>query len=58
VIQSVDSSLGSMGVEQVLKPVFQRRTFVDYLDFVRRPANGFVSTHLPLRGGTELSVKT
>ncbi len=35
-----------------------RRTFADYLDFVRRPANGFVSTLLPLRGGTELSVKT
>jgi predicted O-methyltransferase YrrM len=34
------------------------RTFADYLDFVRRPANGFVSTRLPLRGGTELSVKT
>jgi predicted O-methyltransferase YrrM len=33
-------------------------SFVDYLDFVRRPANGFVSTLLPLRGGTELSVKT
>jgi predicted O-methyltransferase YrrM len=33
-------------------------TFADYLDFVRRPANGFVSTLLPLRGGTELSVKT
>jgi len=30
----------------------------DYLDFVRRPANGFVSTLLPLRSGTELSVKT
>jgi predicted O-methyltransferase YrrM len=29
-----------------------------YLDFVRRPANGFVSTLLPLRGGTEFSVKT
>jgi predicted O-methyltransferase YrrM len=29
----------------------------DYLDFVRRPSNGFVSTLLPLRGGTELSVK-
>ena len=29
-----------------------------YLDFVRRPASGFVSTLLPLRGGTELSVKT
>lgn len=35
-----------------------RKTFADYLDFVRRPANGFVSTLLPLRGGTELSVKT
>jgi predicted O-methyltransferase YrrM len=33
-------------------------TFASYLDFVRRPANGFVSTLLPLRGGTELSVKT
>jgi predicted O-methyltransferase YrrM len=33
-------------------------TFADYLEFVRRPANGFVSTLLPLRGGTELSVKT
>ena len=33
-------------------------SFADYLDFVRRPANGFVSTLLPLRGGTELSVKT
>jgi predicted O-methyltransferase YrrM len=28
-----------------------------YLEFVRRPANGFVSTLLPLRGGMELSVK-
>ncbi len=28
-----------------------------YLDFVRRPENGFVSTLLPLRSGTELSVK-
>ena len=33
-------------------------SFADYLDFVRRPANGFVSTLLPMRGGTELSVKT
>jgi predicted O-methyltransferase YrrM len=33
------------------------KSFVDYLDFVRRPANGFVSTLLPMRGGTELSVK-
>jgi len=29
----------------------------DYLDFVRTPSNGFVSTLLPLRGGTEVSVK-
>jgi predicted O-methyltransferase YrrM len=29
----------------------------DYLDFVRHPSHGFVSTLLPLRGGTELSVK-
>jgi predicted O-methyltransferase YrrM len=34
------------------------RAFADYLNFVRRPASGFVSTLLPLRGGTELSVKT
>ncbi len=32
--------------------------FVDYLAFVRDPARGFVSTLLPLRSGTELSVKT
>jgi len=31
--------------------------FADYLDFVRRPTNGFVSTLLPLKGGCELSVK-
>jgi predicted O-methyltransferase YrrM len=29
----------------------------DYLDFVRRPSNGFASVLLPLRGGTELSVR-
>ena len=33
------------------------KNFIDYLDYVRRPANGFVSTLLPLKGGTELSVK-
>jgi predicted O-methyltransferase YrrM len=33
------------------------RSFADYLAFVRRPTNGFVSSLLPLRGGTELSVK-
>jgi Methyltransferase domain len=29
----------------------------DYLDFVRDPANGFLSLSLPLKGSTELSVK-
>ncbi|MEJ0043424.1 MAG: hypothetical protein WDM81_14915 [Rhizomicrobium sp.] len=35
-----------------------RKDYVDYLAFVRDAANGFSSTLLPLRGGTELSVKT
>ena len=29
----------------------------DYLDYVRNPANGFRSMSLPLKGGTELSLK-
>ncbi len=29
----------------------------DYLEYVRNPANGFRSLSLPLKGGTELSVK-
>ena len=29
----------------------------DYLDFIRDPANGFVSMTLPLKGGTEFSLK-
>ena len=29
----------------------------DFLDFIRASANGFVSVTLPLKGGTELSVK-
>jgi predicted O-methyltransferase YrrM len=29
----------------------------DYLGYVRDPANGFVSISLPLKGGTELSLK-
>jgi len=29
----------------------------DFLDFIRDPANGFLSVTLPLKGGTELSVK-
>ena len=29
----------------------------DYLDWVRDPRNGFRSTSLPIKGGTELSVK-
>jgi predicted O-methyltransferase YrrM len=28
----------------------------DFLDFIRDPANGFLSVTLPLKGGTELSV--
>lgn len=30
----------------------------DYLEYVRNPANGFRSMSLPLKGSTELSVKT
>ena len=29
----------------------------DFLEFVRDPANGFISVSLPLKGGTELCVK-
>jgi predicted O-methyltransferase YrrM len=29
----------------------------DFVDFIRDPANGFISITLPLKGGTELSVK-
>ncbi len=29
----------------------------DFLDYIRDPANGFISVNLPLKGGTELSVK-
>ena len=29
----------------------------DFLEFIRDPANGFISINLPLKGGTELSVK-
>jgi len=29
----------------------------DYLEYVRDPASGFRSLSLPLKGGTELSVK-
>jgi predicted O-methyltransferase YrrM len=29
----------------------------DFLEFIRDPANGFLSVSLPLKGGTELSVK-
>ena len=34
------------------------REMAVYVAWVRDPANGFVSTTLPLRGGTELSVRT
>ena len=30
----------------------------DFLSYVRNPANGFLSLNLPLKGGTELSVRT
>ncbi len=33
------------------------KEFADYLSFVRDSANGFVSSLLPLRSGTELSVR-
>jgi predicted O-methyltransferase YrrM len=29
----------------------------DYIDFIRNPANGFLSVTLPIKGGTELSVR-
>ena len=29
----------------------------DFLDFIRDPANGFISMTLPLKGGTELALK-
>ena len=29
----------------------------DFLDFVRDPGNGFLSVTLPIKNGTELSVK-
>jgi hypothetical protein len=49
---------------RVLAPQLRRGALVvndnaeaDYLAFVRDPANGFRSMSLPLKGGTELSVK-
>jgi hypothetical protein len=29
----------------------------DFLEFIRDPSNGFISMTLPLKSGTELSVK-
>jgi hypothetical protein len=29
----------------------------DYLEYVRDPHNGFISITLPMKGGTELSLK-
>jgi predicted O-methyltransferase YrrM len=29
----------------------------DYIEFIRAPSNGFLSVKLPIKGGTELSVK-
>lgn len=61
---------GTRGIIEVMAPQLRtgaivvadnvghfRRDYAAYLDFVRSPANGFVSTLLPLRGGTEVSVK-
>ena len=48
------SPLNDRRVEQV---VLNDNAEPDYLAFVRDPANGFRSMTLPLKGGTELSVK-
>jgi predicted O-methyltransferase YrrM len=54
----------ALEVMQVLAPQMRLGAIVlndnaeaDYLAFVRDPANGFRSMTLPLKGGTELSVK-
>jgi predicted O-methyltransferase YrrM len=54
----------ALEVMRVLAPQLRRGALVvydnaeaDYLAFVRDPANGFRSMSLPLKGGTELSVK-
>ena len=54
----------SLQVMQVLAPQMRSGALVlndnaedDYLAFIRDPASGFRSMTLPLKGGTELSVK-
>jgi predicted O-methyltransferase YrrM len=54
----------ALEVMQVLAPQLRRGALVlndnaeeDYLVFIRDPASGFRSMSLPLKGGTELSVK-
>jgi predicted O-methyltransferase YrrM len=54
----------ALEVMQVLAPQLRRGALVlndnaeeDYLAFIRDPASGFRSMSLPLKGGTELSVK-
>ena len=51
-------------VIEILAPQLRRGGYVmndnaeaDFLDFIRDPANGLISVTLPLKGGTELSVK-
>ncbi len=34
-----------------------RAAYAPYLEWMRDPANGFVSVRLPYRGGTEMSVR-
>jgi len=54
----------SLDVMRIVAPQLRPRALVlndnaeaDYLAFVRDPANGFRSVTLPLKGGTELSVR-
>jgi predicted O-methyltransferase YrrM len=51
-------------VIEIVAPQIRRGGYVvndnaepDFLEFVRDPANGFISVSLPLKGGTELCVK-
>jgi len=52
------------GVVEVIAPQLRRGGLLmndnaepDYLEYVRDPVNGFVSISLPIKGGTELSLK-
>jgi predicted O-methyltransferase YrrM/DNA-binding PadR family transcriptional regulator len=52
------------GVVEIVAPQLRRGGLLlndnaepDYLEYVRDPSNGFVSISLPLKGGTELSLK-